>query len=67
MNHRCSGNGLMVAGLIVTIVGLAVSLTAALEIPRHWTTVLIGVALFLIGAMRRAIGGHGQAPRSGTQ
>ena len=35
MNHRCSGNGLMVAGLIVTIVGLAVPLTAALEVPRH--------------------------------
>ena len=45
--------------------GLAVPLTAALEIPRHWTPVLISTALFVIGAMRRAIAGRD--PGTGNQ
>jgi hypothetical protein len=57
----------MFAGLIVALVGLALALTTALEIPRYWTTALIGAALFLIGAVRWAIVGRDQAPRSGNQ
>jgi hypothetical protein len=59
MTRRCSGNGLMIAGLIVTLVGLGIVLTRTLAIPREWTTVLIGVALLVAGAARRAL-------RSGT-
>ena len=43
MACRRSGSGLMLAGLIVTLVGLAVALTHTFEIPRHWTTVAVGV------------------------
>lgn len=55
MNRRCAGNGLLLAGMIVTLVGLAVALTATLGIPRHWTTVGVGIALLATGAVRRAL------------
>jgi len=44
----------MLAGLIVTLAGFAVALTAAFGIPRHWTTVGVGVALLVTGAVRAA-------------
>jgi glucose uptake protein GlcU len=59
MAQRCSGNALMTAGLIVTVIGLGIVLVRTLAIPREWTTVLIGVALLVAGAARRAL-------RSGT-
>jgi len=59
MTQRCSGNGLLTAGLIVTVIGLGIVLVRTLAIPREWTTVLIGVALLVAGAARRAL-------RSGT-
>ena len=55
MNRRCAGNGLLLAGMIVTLVGLAVALTATLRIPRHWTTVGVGLALLATGVVRRAL------------
>lgn len=65
MKDRCSGGGLMLAGLIVTMVGLALALGVTLQIPRHWTPVLIGVVLFAIGAVRWAIAGRREGPRRG--
>ena len=59
MTQRCSGNALLTAGLIVTVIGLGIVLVRTLAIPREWTTVLIGVALLGAGAARRAL-------RSGT-
>jgi hypothetical protein len=56
MNRRCAGNGLLLAGTIVTLVGLGVVLTATLGIPRHWMTVGVGLALLAAGAVRRALG-----------
>ncbi len=58
MACRRSGSGLMLAGLIVTLVGLAVALTHTFEMPRHWTTVAVGVALLVAGAVRAALGGR---------
>ena len=56
--------GVMVAGLIVTVTGLAVVLARALEIPRDRTPVIVGGALFLIGAARRAVGGSREVDRA---
>lgn len=67
MTRRCAGTGLMVAGLIVTLVGLAAALTAAVEIPPYWTTALIGAALFSIGALRWAIASRHHDPGSQNQ
>ena len=52
--RRCAGNGLILAGLIVTLIGLAVVATRTFHIPREWTTVGIGLALLAAGAARRA-------------
>jgi hypothetical protein len=48
----------MLAGVIVTLVGLAVALTHSFEIPRYWITVGVGVALLVAGAGRAALGGR---------
>jgi hypothetical protein len=54
MANRC-GNGLIVAGVIVTLVGLGIVLTETLQLPRSWMVVLVGVALLVAGAARRAL------------
>lgn len=54
MNGRCRGNALIVAGLIVTLIGLAVVLTRTFHLPREWTTVGIGIALLAAGLALRA-------------
>jgi len=56
MNRRCAGNGLLLAGTIVTLVGLGIALVATLGIPRHWMAVGVGLALLAAGAVRRALG-----------
>jgi len=53
----------MQAGLIVAAIGLIVVGRAALEIPGYWTTFLVGAALFVAGAARRAFGGGEDAGR----
>ena len=62
--NRCWINGLMVAGLIVTVIGLAVVLARSLQIPRDWTPVIVGTALFLIGAARRTVGSSREVDRA---
>ena len=55
MAQRCPGNGLIVAGLIVTAVGLAIVLMETFRLPRSWMVVMVGVALLVAGAARRAL------------
>ena len=58
MARRCAGTGLMLAGAIVAIVGLAVAMMHALHIPGYWTTLAVGIALLTGGAMRAVAGGR---------
>ena len=53
-SRRCFGDGLMFAGLIVMLVGLAVVVMRTLALPGYWTPVVVGAVLFVIGAARRA-------------
>jgi hypothetical protein len=48
----------MLAGAIVTVVGLAVAMMHALHIPGYWTTLAVGIALLTGGAMRAVAGGR---------
>jgi hypothetical protein len=57
MRRQCSGFGLMQAGFIVATIGLILVARATFEIPGYWTTFLVGAALFVIGAARRALAG----------
>jgi hypothetical protein len=60
---RC-GNGLMLAGLIVTLIGLGVAVSHTLHLPGYWSTVGVGVALLIAGALRAA--GRGRRPDAGA-
>ena len=52
-----SGKGLMMAGLIVTLIGLGIVLIRAFQVPGYWIPLLIGVALLVAGAVRRGHAG----------
>jgi peptidoglycan/LPS O-acetylase OafA/YrhL len=56
MERRCSGIGLMLAGAIVALVGLTIAISVTFAVPRHWMVFMIGVALFVAGAVRRRLG-----------
>ena len=52
---RSAGRGLMTAGAIVTIVGLGIVIMRTLQLPGYWTPVIVGVGLFVAGAIAWAI------------
>jgi hypothetical protein len=52
MHGKGPGVILMTTGAIVALVGLGIVAVRVLEIPRHWVPLLVGMALFLIGAIR---------------
>jgi hypothetical protein len=58
MARQCARNGLLLAGVIVTVIGLGTAAIATLGIPRHWTTVVVGVALLVAGGIRAVLGGR---------
>ena len=45
-------NKLLLAGLIVTLVGLFVVLRNELRIPSYWTPLLVGIALLIVGVIQ---------------
>jgi uncharacterized membrane protein HdeD (DUF308 family) len=45
-------NKLLLAGLIVTLVGLFVVLRHELRIPSYWTPLLVGIALLIVGVIQ---------------
>ncbi|HEY7650411.1 MAG TPA: hypothetical protein VID04_15550 [Methylomirabilota bacterium] len=47
-----SGRGLMMAGLIVTFIGLCIVLIRVLRVPEYWVPLMVGVGLFLLGLIR---------------
>ncbi len=51
MGQRTAGRGLMVAGAIVTVVGLGIVAMRTLAVPRYWTPVIVGLALFVAGVV----------------
>ncbi|HEU5193561.1 MAG TPA: hypothetical protein VFW70_02385 [Methylomirabilota bacterium] len=59
MAERRADNRLIIAGVIVTLIGLAVVAARAYHFPREWTTVGVGLALLVAGAARRMLRGPG--------
>jgi hypothetical protein len=47
-----SGTKLMMAGLIVTFIGLCIVLIRLLQVPQYWVPLMVGVGLFLLGLVR---------------
>lgn len=52
-----SGKGLMMAGLIVTLIGIGIVLVRTLQVPGYWIPLAVGVALLVVGAIRRGHAG----------
>ncbi len=54
MRENCRKNGhgmgLICAGAVVFLVGLAIILFKEFDIPRYWITAVIGIALMVAGA-----------------
>ena len=50
-------NRLMVAGLIVTLVGLLIVIKHEMGIPGYWTPLLVGIGLLIAGAICSMMGG----------
>jgi hypothetical protein len=48
-----SGRGLIVAGAIVTFVGLCIVLVKVARVPEYWIPLMVGVGLLLFGLLRR--------------
>jgi hypothetical protein len=49
----------VLAGFIVTLIGLGIALVRTLQIPAYWIPPLVGVALLVAGAWRRGSSGSG--------
>lgn len=50
---RQSGNGLIIAGAIVTFIGLCIVLVRVLSVPEYWVPLMVGLGLILLGVIRR--------------
>ena len=50
-----SGNGLIVAGAIVSFVGLVIVLVRVLRVPEYWVPLMVGVGLLLLGVVRKVM------------
>jgi mannose/fructose/N-acetylgalactosamine-specific phosphotransferase system component IIC len=53
-----SGNGLIVAGTIVTVVGLGIVLIKVFQVPEYWVPLMVGLGLLAMGLVRRATSGR---------
>jgi hypothetical protein len=51
-------NKVMLAGLVVTLIGLFIVIRHEMGIPSYWTPLLVGLALLLGGAIWSMIGGR---------
>ena len=50
-------NKLMVAGLVVTLIGLFIVIKREMGIPSYWTPLLVGIGLMIAGAVCSLLGG----------
>ncbi len=48
-----SGNGLIVAGTIVSVVGLVIVLVKVLRVPEYWVPLMVGLGLLALGVIRK--------------
>jgi mannose/fructose/N-acetylgalactosamine-specific phosphotransferase system component IIC len=55
---QSSGNGLIVAGTIVTVVGLCIVLIKVFQVPEYWVPLMVGLGLLAMGLVRRATSGR---------
>jgi membrane-bound ClpP family serine protease len=52
-----SPKGIMMAGLILTLIGIGIVLIREFQVPGYWVPLALGVALLAVGAIRRGHAG----------
>lgn len=52
MGNR-SGAGLIIAGAIVSFIGVCIVLVKVLRVPEYWVPLMVGIGLILMGVIRR--------------
>ena len=50
---RTSGNGLLLAGTILTFIGLCIVLVRVWHVPAYWVPLMVGIGLIVMGLGRR--------------
>lgn len=50
---RASGNGLLLAGTILTFIGLCIVLVRVWHVPAYWVPLMVGIGLIVMGLVRR--------------
>lgn len=50
---RTSGNGLLLAGTILTFIGLCIVLVRVWHVPAYWVPLMVGIGLIVMGLVRR--------------
>jgi mannose/fructose/N-acetylgalactosamine-specific phosphotransferase system component IIC len=58
-----SGNGLLVAGMILTVVGFCIVLIKVWHVPAYWVPLMAGLALIVMGLIRRLVSGGSREDR----
>jgi hypothetical protein len=48
-----SGNGLLLAGIILSVVGLCIVIIKVWHVPAYWVPLIVGIALIVGGLVRR--------------
>ena len=54
-------NKLVLAGLIVTLVGLFIVIRHEMAIPSYWNPLLVGIALLVVGVLWSLLSGKSRA------
>lgn len=60
---RTPGNGLLLAGTILTFIGLCIVLVRVWQVPAYWVPLLAGIGLLLLGLVRRLTADEEGGPR----
>jgi hypothetical protein len=50
---RASGNRLLLAGTILTFIGLCIVLVRVWHVPAYWVPLMVGIGLIVMGLLRR--------------
>jgi hypothetical protein len=49
-----AGNGLLLAGTILSVIGVGIVLIKVFRVPEYWVPLIVGLGLIAMGLVRRA-------------
>jgi hypothetical protein len=58
-----SGHGLILAGIILTVIGSCIVLIKVWHVPAYWVPLMVGLGLIIMGLVRRMASGDSRDDR----